>query len=449
MKNDNSVDIIELSKATQLSFYIQKGDEEMNKGLLKNKPYFTLMAAQAISSVGDWLSIIAVITLVGLKWNATPMQVSMIILCLAVPMALFGPFTGTLADRFSRKGLMIVSDLVRAALILLLAVAESLWIVYICLFTIGLFSSFFVPAKNGKLKELVPQDDMKGAMAITSMIDSSTKVLGPLLSGGLVAAFGAKVVFFIDSLTFLISAVLIFFLPKAVQSKTMKIDNTRNSFKVEFLMGFAFIKSKLHLLVGMFFLGFSLLILQLADSQIIVLIRELRSASPDLFGYIVTASGIGMVGSGLLLAKKTNYPPYPMMLTGICGIGLSFGLMAIFTHFELAFPILWGPLLGLLGGFTATLVFVPFQTAVQLDTPVHLTGRVFGVINSVTTTATIIGPLLGGYLATILGVIPTFIITASLLILVSFIGYLAKNKLNWGNTDVSKGQQGTSRATSN
>lgn len=420
----------------------------MKKGLLRNKSYLTLMVAQAISSIGDWLSIIAVITLVGLKWNATPMQVSMIILCLAVPMALFGPITGTIADRFSRKGLMILSDLVRAGLILLLAFADSLLIVYICLFTLGVFSSFFVPAKNGKLKELVPQDEMKGAMAITSMIDSSSKVLGPLLSGALVTAFGAKTVFLIDSLTFLISAGLIFFLPKAVKTETIKTDHARNSFKTEFLLGFIFIKSKLHLLVGMFFLGFSLLILQLSDSQIIVLIRGLHSASPDIFGYIVTASGIGMLGSGFLLAKKTNYHPYPMMLTGICGIGLSFGLMAIFTHFNLALAILWGPLLGFLGGFTATLVFVPFQTAVQLDTPVHLTGRVFGVINSITTTATIIGPLLGGYLSTKLGVVPTFIITASLLILVSFIGYLAKNKLNRGNPDVSKSQQGTPRTTS-
>ncbi|MGM0904287.1 MAG: MFS transporter [Bacillota bacterium] len=422
----------------------------MQTELMRNKGYITLMFAQAISSIGDWLSMIAVITLVGIKWHASPMEVSFIILCLAIPMALFGPFTGTLADRFNRKGLMILSDLVRAGLILILAVADTIWIVYICLFTIGVFSSFFVPAKNAKLKELVPQDDMKSAMAITSMIDSSTKILGPLLSGALVTMFGAMTVLFIDSLTFIASACLIMMLPKAMQSNplaTDSINETQPSFKTEMILGFTFIKSKLQLLVGMVFLGVSLLILQLSDSQIIVLLRELPSVSPDLFGYIVTASGIGMLGSGMLLAKKTDYQAYPLMLTGVCGIGLSFGLMAVFTHFELGYSILWGPVLGFLAGFTATFVFVPFQTAVQLDTPVHLTGRVFGVINSVTTTATIIGPLLGGYLATVLGVVPTFIITASLLIVGAVIGYLAKNKINRGNQDVSKSQQGTPRTT--
>lgn len=422
----------------------------MKNELTRNKGYITLMFAQAISSIGDWLSIIAVITLVGLKWNASPMEVSLIILCLAIPMALFGPFTGTLADRFNRKTLMILSDVIRAGLILILTVADTIWIVYACLFTIGVFSSFFVPAKNGKLKELVPQDDMKSAMAITSMIDSSTKIVGPLLSGALVTVFGAKTVFVIDSLTFIASACLILLLPKGIQLKPIVTDETNQnvpSFKTEMLLGFSFIKSKLHLLIGMFFLGFSLLILQLSDSQIIVLLRELSSVSPDLFGYIVTASGIGMLISGMLLAKKTDYHAYNMMLLGVCGIGVSFGIMAVFTHYELAYSFIWGPALGFLGGFTATFVFVPYQTAVQTDTPVHLTGRVFGVINSVTTTATIIGPLLGGYLATVLGVVPTFIITASLLILAAVVGYLAKNKINRGNQDVSKSQQGTPRTT--
>ena len=67
--------------------------------LFKNKGYVTLMTAQAISSIGDWLSIVAIITLVGLKWNASPMEVSLVIFCLALPMALFGPIAGTVADR--------------------------------------------------------------------------------------------------------------------------------------------------------------------------------------------------------------------------------------------------------------------------------------------------------------------------------------------------------------
>jgi len=53
-----------------------KGGKNLLRELMKNKGYLTLMTAQAISSIGDWLSIVAIITLVGLKWNATPIEVS-------------------------------------------------------------------------------------------------------------------------------------------------------------------------------------------------------------------------------------------------------------------------------------------------------------------------------------------------------------------------------------
>lgn len=84
----------------------------------------------------------------------------------------------------------------------------------------------------------------------------------------------------------------------------------------------------------------------------------------------------------------------------------------------------------------------PFQAAVQTETPVHMTGRVFGVLNSVTTTATIIGPLAGGLLATVLGVIPTFVITGLLLVAVSIVGLVFKSKIERGRANVSEGQSG-------
>ncbi|REJ09883.1 MFS transporter [Halobacillus trueperi] len=415
--------------------------------LWKNKGYMTLMSAQAISSIGDWLSIVAIITLVGLKWDASPLEVSFVFLCLAVPMALFGAVAGMVADRFSRKTLMIVSDVVRAALILILTIATSLWMVYATLLTIGIFSAVFIPAKNGKLKEVVPEEDMKGAMSITSMIDSSTKILGPLVSGLLVTVFGAQQVFIIDSATFLVSAVILLFVPNALPLETTEEEKEKASFKKEFALGFSFLKSNRFMMTGLILVGLSLLILQSADSQLIVLIRELTQVSPDLFGYLVTGSGLGMFLAGFLLAKKTDYKAYPLMLLGVCGIGASFGIMGMLTFYDLNYSILWGPGLGFTAGFSASLIFVPFQATVQVNTPVHMTGRVFGVINSVMTTATIIGPLVGGWIATMIGVIPTFTITASLLVCVSIVGFVTKRKVEGGKAHVSTSEQGTPEAT--
>jgi MFS family permease len=420
----------------------------MEKRLSQNKNFITLMAAQAISSLGDWLSIVAIITLVGLKWEATPFQMSFIILSLALPMALLGPISGVVADRMERKTLMIISDIVRGVLILLLSLADNVWMVYACLFTIGVFSSVFVPAKNGQLKELVKDDHIKGAMSVTSMIDSGTKVFGPLVSGMLVTAIGTYNVFYIDSATFFLSAVLILFLPKTADAGTTNQTKSRmeNSFKQEMVEGVSFIRQSNYLMYGLFLLGISLLILQLSDSQIIVLLRQLTDVSPDLFGYAVTGSGLGMLFTGIFLSKKTEYNAFLYMCLGILGIGSAFGLMALLTYFDLTSSIIWVPGLGLLAGAAAGLVFIPFQAAAQEKTPVHMTGRVFGVINSTTTTATIIGPLAGGALATWIGIIPSFLVTSSLLIILFFVSILLKNKVGQEELHVTESQPGTQGA---
>ncbi|WP_226672025.1 MFS transporter [Rossellomorea aquimaris] len=419
----------------------------MENSLRKNKSFITLMTAQAISGLGDWLSIVAIITLVGLKWEATPMQMSLIILSLALPMALLGPVTGTIADRMERKTLMVFSDVVRGVLILLLTLATNVWMVYGCLFLTGMFSSVFIPAKNGKLKELVPDEHIKGAMSLSSTIDSGTKVIGPLVSGILVSLIGTYNVFYLDSATFFLSAILIFMLPKAVKEVEAEVEKRDGpSFKEEIKVGFTFIKKSSFLLYGLFLLGVSLLILQLSDSQFIVLLRQLTDVSPNLLGYLVASAGVGMLLTGIYLSKKTDYNAFVYMCIGVLGIGMGFGSMGVLTHFDLSLSMVWVPALGLMAGASAGLVFIPFQAATQEKTPVHMTGRVFGVVNSTTTTATIVGPLAGGALATIIGIIPSFIVTGSLLIVLFFISIAVKNKVE-EEPDVTESQSGTQGAT--
>lgn len=423
----------------------------MAEKLSRNKNFITLMGAQAVSGLGDWLSIVAIMTLVGLKWEASSLEMSFIILSLAIPMALFGPITGALADRLERKMLMVVSDVVRGGLILLLTLATEVWMVYIVLFTIGIFSSFFVPAKNGKLKELVSDVQIKGAMSFSSMIDSSTKVIGPLVSGILVSMVGPTNVFYIDSATFFVSAFLIFLLPKGAkeEKEIEELEKQQGpSFKEELKAGFQFIKKSTFLMYGMFLLGISLLILQLSDSQLIILLRELTDVSPDLFGYTVTGAGVGMLLTGMFLTKKVEYNPFLYMCFGVLGIGVGFGGMAILTHYDLGLSILWVPALGLIAGGSAGLVFIPFQAAVQEKTPVHMTGRVFGVVNSTTTIATIIGPLVGGGLATLIGIIPSFIVTSMLLVILFIFSLFFRNKVEQENQHVAESQSRTHRTTS-
>lgn len=135
----------------------EQHQEVQSEKLTANKPFMLLISAQLISNVGDWLHLLALLTMVGLKWQATPWEITLLSLCMAVPMLLGGSLAGYLSDMMDRKALMIGSDLMRAGIVAGLVFAGSLWQVYILLLAKGVMDVIFSPAKSGKLKEVVPQ----------------------------------------------------------------------------------------------------------------------------------------------------------------------------------------------------------------------------------------------------------------------------------------------------
>ncbi|WP_254924618.1 MFS transporter [Paenibacillus odorifer] len=277
--------------------------------LTANKPFMLLIAAQLVSNVGDWLHILALLTMVGFKWNATPWEITAISLCMAVPLLLGGPFAGYLSDRFNRKALMIGSDLARAGIVVCLVFAGSLWQVYVLLVAKGIMDVLFSPAKSGKLKELVPAAQMDKAMALSSSIEQITKIVGPALGGLLVAAFGIAACYVIDSATFILSAVILIGLPRtAALKKDAAEDSTgengaRKSFRQEMSAGLQVIVGMPVVLCGIAMLVLVLLMLQIGDSQIVTLFREIPGVNGDLLGWCVAASGLGTLLSALLVSR--------------------------------------------------------------------------------------------------------------------------------------------------
>lgn len=113
------------------------------KKLFQNKGYVYMIAAQTLSSLGSWLDMLALMGLVALKWNASPLEMSGVILMLVAPMVLLAPIAGVLADRFERKHIMIISNVVCIVLVLGIAFSTALWQVYVLLFVRGFFETLF------------------------------------------------------------------------------------------------------------------------------------------------------------------------------------------------------------------------------------------------------------------------------------------------------------------
>lgn len=404
------------------------------RSLKHNRSFITLMAAQAISNLGDWLHLLAILTLVGIRWNATPWEITFTTLCAALPVLLTGPFAGALADRVNRKWLMIVADGARIVIVGGLIFADQIWHVYVLLILKSLFDVMFSPAKNGKLKEIVPQEQLGQAVSISSVIEQMSKIIGPALGGLLVAAFGITWCFALDSVSFLISGIILLWIPGArvIQSANQNVAQVKEetagtaqagkkaTFLKDTMEGIRMLASLPQVGTSLVLLASALLFLQFADSQTVVLFRQLPGISSDLLGWCVAASGVGTLIAAMSVQKWKKAGLVIKMGLGTSLMGLVIGavgmIVGVWPHAGLGANLLLISLFAL-AGVGVGFAIVPFQILLQEQTPESMTGRVFGTVGSIMTASNIMGPVVGGFLVTSFGVIPAFVCSGILLTL--------------------------------
>jgi MFS family permease len=136
-----------------------------------------------------------------------------LVIASALPMLLLGPVAGVFVDRWDRKRTMIISDLLRALLVLLCLLVrtpDQVWIYYVVAFLMSCVSRFFFPAQNAALPLIVPdKDELLTANGLMQIVQTAGLLIGPALAGFSIGLWGAQVAFLADSATYLISAVAI------------------------------------------------------------------------------------------------------------------------------------------------------------------------------------------------------------------------------------------------
>src|SRR5918911_1763928 len=121
--------------------------------LRRNRSFRQLWLGQVVSQMGDWFDMIALYTII-LRLTGSGRDVGLLLVARFVPSFLFGPISGVIADRFSRRTIMIVSDLLRAVIVLgflFVRRAEQLWIIYVLTVLQLALSTFFEPAKTAAI----------------------------------------------------------------------------------------------------------------------------------------------------------------------------------------------------------------------------------------------------------------------------------------------------------
>lgn len=210
-----------------------------------NRNFRNLLAGQFISELGNWFNFIAGLGLVRLVSDASPMAAGLFFVARLLPFALASPIAGTFVDRFSRRQVMIATDVMRTGValsFLLVRDAGDLWIAYLATVLLHTLGAFFDGAKNAAAPNLVGKDGLLAGTALLFSTRFLLMAIGSALGGWASALFGYQVAFVINAASFLVSAWTVWRIPEEATrddatAERMRDRHQRPSFLTELREG--------------------------------------------------------------------------------------------------------------------------------------------------------------------------------------------------------------------
>ena len=387
-------------------------------GAVMSIPAFRrLWISQLVSVFGDFLALYAVIAMVSFRMHGTPRQVTLISVSFLLPLALISPIAGVFVDRWDPRRTMIASDVFRGILILGLVFAHAPEHVYVVLFTVSLFSCFFVPAQSVVLPQLVPPQALLSANAAMQQAMQLVRIVSPVISGALAGWFGSNVCYFADSASFLFSAVMLAGI--AIAPRPPHANQEVKSVLSDVMSGMRFILTHeilgfviLSIAAGMFAIG-------AFGSLIAVYVRDILHMNAQMYGTLGSLIGLGMLAGGSVITRFAHlFPEKPkLIVSGLFFCGVSIAFIAAFGN-ALASVI------GCIGvGLSSSLLIVPAMALMQGQVPAEMRGRVSSSSMSLMTLAQGAALLFAGDLASRFGITAVYYGSAALMAIIAAFGF--------------------------
>lgn len=360
--------------------------------VLRNGRFLRLWLGQAISNLGDAVYGIAVILLVTTQ-TRSPLAISLVTLAQVVPMIVVGPLAGVLVDRWEKKRVMVLADVVRAALVLVPLVSHSLPVLYAVSLLVATLNLFFMPARQTVVPEIVGRDDLMTAVGLQQVTAQTVRLIGPAFGGALVGVAGFGAAFVLDALSFALSAA-------ATLSVAIPRIASRGGerFWASFREGVGFLvrTRPLRFLVQMMTL--SVIGLGFVGVLMVDYTRNVLGVDARTFGLLEASLAAATVAAGAVVAQRGRaLPRLPLIFAGFALVAAPGLIYLLRPPIELVF--VWAILLGLGEGT----LMVPLTTVFVERTPVEKRGRVFAATNAIANSMSLVGIAGAGAVAAWIG----------------------------------------------
>ncbi len=350
----------------------------VRSGVLANRDFRLLFAGRCISLAGDGAFLVA------MAWQAytlsnAPTALSLLGIAMTVPLIGLLLFGGVLSDRHRRRRVMLIADLVRAALLALLGVLAvsgtlRLWQMIVIVAMYGGAQAFFDPASDAILPELLPDSQLAQANAFEQVVRPlALRLAGPAIGGVLVGVLGAGSAFLVDGASFIVSAATLWAMSTHVSvAPGGALANPGRALRAEMREGWSYVRGHVWLWGTFASAGLAyLLFMGPAEVLLPFMVKHELGGSGEQLGLVLGAGGLGSVATGLVMARSGLparsmtfiYLVWTLATLAVAGYGLANSVWELmlasltFNLLETAGTIVWA-------------------TIKQQHVPAHMLGRV-------------------------------------------------------------------------
>ena len=368
-----------------------------------------------MSNIGTWAQRVAQDWLVLELTNNDAAMLGLVTAIQFLPAMLLSLYGGLLADRFSKRKLLLLTNTgagLASVVLGLLVVTKSveLWHVFALALLLGIFTAIDSPIRVSFTSELVGKDDLANAVSLNSANFNVGRLVGPALSGYLIFFYGTGPSFLINTVTY------VFMVATLLMIKDKDLHITVKPLKENKLAeAFTYVRSRPDLMLVMltvfftttFGLNFQIFIALMATKEF--------NMGPDQFGALGSILAIGSLSGALLAARLEKHRTTKNILRGASLFGLLLMLSAYLPS-----PLLYAIMLPIMGA-TALLTLISANTYVQGNTTNALRGRVMGIYLMIFMGGTPIGSPLIGFVAAAIGIRPTIVLCGLILLAAALI----------------------------
>lgn len=376
---------------------------------LNHPGYRRYYAGQLVVLVGTWMQNVAQAWLV-LSLTGSAFRLGLIATLQFGPLLLFSVFTGALADRVPKRGLLVATQATQGTIALAIALLVwsgrvEYWHVGVLAVVWGLASSVDQPARQALLSELVGRDDVVSAVALGSAAFNGARIVGPALAGVLIAQVGIAPAFALNALAFCVSiAALRGAVPRGggtPMGGTTMLEAIREGLRYAHRTPRVRLTLGLALVASFCIFNFSV--------YVPLLSKTVLGLGAEGLGYLMASLGVGAVAGAFTLGTLGARAPAPRLIVAalVLACATLLGLGSV-RQFWTAAPLL------ALTGFTGIVVVTACNTSLQLLAPDALRGRVMSLYTLVSGGVFPVGAFCVGAVSQVWGVSTAFRVNGAL-----------------------------------